>query len=123
MKKKIIFNVPKFDKDDLKNINNLISLKHYSGNGYFTNKCNKWLVKNLKCKESLLVHSCTAALEISAILLNIKAGDEIIMPSYTFVSTANAFVLRGAKIVFIDVDKKTLNINPKLIEKKNYKKN
>ena len=122
MKKKIIFNVPKFDKDDLKNINNLISLKHYSGNGYFTNKCNKWLVKNLKCKESLLVHSCTAALEISAILLNIKAGDEIIMPSYTFVSTANAFVLRGAKIVFIDVDKKTLNINPKLIEKKITKK-
>ena len=122
MKKKIIFNVPKFDKDDLKNINNLTSLKHYSGNGYFTNKCNEWLVKNLKCKESLLVHSCTAALEISAILLNLKAGDEVIMPSYTFVSTANAFVLRGAKIVFIDVDKKTLNINPKLIEKKITKK-
>ena len=122
MKKEIIFNVPKFDKDDLKNINNLTSLKHYSGNGYFTNKCNEWLVKNLKCKESLLVHSCTAALEISAILLNLKAGDEVIMPSYTFVSTANAFVLRGAKIVFIDVDKKTLNINPKLIEKKITKK-
>jgi len=122
MKKKIIFNVPKFEKYDLKNINNLISLKHYSGNGYFTNKCNQWLVKNLECKESLLVHSCTAALEISAILLNLKAGDEIIMPSYTFVSTANAFVLRGAKIVFIDVDKKTLNINPKLIEKKITKK-
>ena len=122
MKKKIIFNIAKFDKGDLKNINNLISLKHYSGNGYYTKKCNNWLVKNLKCKESLLVHSCTAALEISAILLNLKPGDEIIMPSYTFVSTANAFALRGAKIVFVDVDKETLNINPKLIEKKITKK-
>lgn len=120
--KKIIFNIPKFDQKDLKNINDLISLKHYSGNGYFTKKCNSWLVNNIKCKESLLVHSCTAALEISAILLDLKPGDEIIMPSYTFVSTANAFALRGARIVYIDVDKKTLNINSNLIEKKITKK-
>lgn len=122
MEKKIIFNNPEVVGSEFKNIDKLSNFKHFSGNGYFTNKCNNWLVKNLKCEESLLVHSCTAALEISAILLNLKPGDEIIMPSYTFVSTANAFALRGAKIVFVDIDEETLNIIPKLIEKKITKK-
>ena len=122
MKKKIIFNVPKVVGSEFRNINKLSNFKHYSGNGYFTNKCSSWLVKNIKCKEALMVHSCTAALEICAILLNIKAGDEIIMPSYTFVSTANAFTQRGGKVVFVDINKKTLNIDENLIEKSITKK-
>jgi dTDP-4-amino-4,6-dideoxygalactose transaminase len=111
------FNQPSIVGDEIKNIKKLIKLKHYSGNGYFTKKCSDWLIKNIKCKEALLVHSCTAALEMCAILLNVKPHDEIIMPSYTFVSTANAFVLRGGKPVFVDIDPKTLNIDPNEIEK------
>ena len=122
MKKKIIFNIPKLAGSEFRNINKLSNFKHYSGNGYFTKKCSSWLVKNINCKEALMVHSCTAALEICAILLNIKAGDEIIMPSYTFVSTANAFTQRGGKVVFIDINKKTLNIDENLIEKSITKK-
>jgi dTDP-4-amino-4,6-dideoxygalactose transaminase len=79
--------------------------------------CQKWLTKNIYCREALLVHSCTAALEMCAILINIKPKDEIIMPSYTFVSTANAFVLRGGVPVFIDIDPTTLNIDKNKIEK------
>ena len=117
--KKILFNIPYSTSQKIFKINNIKSQNHYSGSGsgFFTKKCTDWLIKNIKCKEALLVHSCTAALEMCAILLNIKPGDEIIMPSYTFVSTANAFVLRGGKPVFIDVDCKTLNIDPKNIEK------
>jgi len=116
---KILFNVPLSPHKEIFKINKIKSQNHYSGSGnaFFTKKCTDWLKKNIKCKEALLVHSCTAALEMCAILLNIKPGDEIIMPSYTFVSTANAFVLRGGKPVFIDVDCKTLNIDPKNIEK------
>jgi len=113
----ISFNQPSIVGDEIKNIKKLLKLKHYSGNGYFTKKCTDWLIKNIKCKEALLVHSCTAALEMCAILLNIKPQDEIIMPSYTFVSTANAFVLRGGNPVFVDIDPKTLNIDPNEIEK------
>lgn len=117
--KKILFNVPYLTGQKIFKINNLKSQNLYSGSGsgFFTKKCTDWLIKNIKCKEALLVHSCTAALEMCSILLNIKPGDEIIMPSYTFVSTANAFVLRGGKPVFVDVDYKTLNIDPKNIEK------
>ncbi len=100
--------------------NNLLRLKknnHFSSNGQFTKKCEQWLKNNIKCKEALLVHSCTAALEMCALLLNIKAGDEIIMPSYTFVSTANAFVLRGGVPIFVDIETETLNIDPNKIEK------
>ena len=100
-----------------KNINKIIQLNNYSANGYFSKKSSKWLIKNLKVKDALLVHSCTAALEICALLLNIKKEDEIIMPSYTFVSTANAFVLRGGTPVFVDIDSETLNIDPNKIEK------
>ena len=110
--KKIPFNFPNV-LSDLKNISNL---KQFSSNGLISKKCINWLKKNLKCKDAILTHSCTAALEMCAFLLNIKEGDEIIMPSYTFVSTANAFVLRGAKPVFVDIDRSTCNINSLKIE-------
>jgi dTDP-4-amino-4,6-dideoxygalactose transaminase len=87
-----------------------------SGDGQFTAKCSEELVGISSSKKALLTHSCTAALEICAILSNIHAGDEIIMPSYTFVSTANAFVLRGGVPVFVDIRTDTLNINEKQIE-------
>jgi dTDP-4-amino-4,6-dideoxygalactose transaminase len=101
----------------LKNITVLKKYNYFSSNGIFTKQCGQWLKDNIKCKEALLVHSCTAALEMCAILLNIKKDDEVIMPSYTFVSTANAFVLRGGTPVFVDVDSETLNIDPNKIEK------
>lgn len=88
-----------------------------AGDGHFTNKCQKWLEKNLGTKKALLTPSCTSALEMAAILADIQPGDEIIMPSYTFVSTANAFVLRGGVPVFVDIRPDTLNIDEKLIEK------
>lgn len=87
-----------------------------SGDGFYTHKCEYWLESKLKSKKVLLTHSCTAALEMSAILIEISEGDEVILPSYTFVSTANAFVLRGAKPVFVDIRSDTLNINEELIE-------
>jgi dTDP-4-amino-4,6-dideoxygalactose transaminase len=114
--KKIYFNVPIITNYKV-NIHKIAQLKNYSSNGYFSKKCSKWLIKNLKTKDALLVHSCTAALEMCALLLKIQQGDEIIMPSYTFVSTANAFVLRGGIPVFVDIDSKTLNIDPSKIEK------
>jgi dTDP-4-amino-4,6-dideoxygalactose transaminase len=110
--KTIKFNNPLFIRDQYKSLNKLAISQHYSSGGEFTNKCSAWLKKNIKCKEALLVHSCTAALEMCALLINIKEGDEIIMPSYTFVSTANAFVLRGGKPVFVDIDPDTCNIDP-----------
>jgi dTDP-4-amino-4,6-dideoxygalactose transaminase len=112
--KKIYFNLQTLVHNEIRNIK---KLKHYSSAGYFSNKCSDWLIKNINCKEALLVHSCTAALEMCALLLKIMQGDEIIMPSYTFVSTANAFVLRGGIPVFVDIDSKTLNIDPNKIEK------
>jgi dTDP-4-amino-4,6-dideoxygalactose transaminase len=117
--KKIHFNIPHCSNDELLNIKKIKFTNHYSGSGnaFFSKKCSEWLIKNIKCKEALLVHSCTAALEMCAILLNIGPGDEIIMPSYTFVSTANAFVLRSGKPVFVDIDSKTLNIDHQKIEK------
>ena len=88
-----------------------------AGDGNYTNKCSKWLETLTGAHKVLLTTSCTAALEMAAILINIKPGDEVIMPSYTFVSTANAFVLRGAIPVFIDVYENDLNINVENIEK------
>ena len=114
--KYIPFNFPYCGKKEIENIKKLSSLQYYSANGYFTKKCSEWIIKNIQCKEALLVHSCTAALEMCALLLNIKKGDEIIMPSYTFVSTANAFVLRGGMPVFVDIDPLTSNIDPKKIK-------
>lgn len=89
---------------------------HLSGDGPFTKRCHAWLEGNTGAAKALLTHSCTAALEMSALLLDLVPGDEVIMPSYTFVSTANAFVLRGAVPVFVDVRADTLNIDERLIE-------
>ncbi len=87
-----------------------------AGDGKYTKLCSAWMEEKFNAPKVLLTTSCTAALEMSAILLDIKEGDEVIMPSYTFVSTANAFVLRGAKIVFVDIRPDTMNIDEKLIE-------
>ena len=87
-----------------------------AGDGPFTKRCHSWIEKRTGCSKALLTHSCTAALEMAALLLDIQRGDEIIMPSYTFVSTANAFVLRGGVPVFVDIREDTLNIDEKLIE-------
>ncbi|QAY87759.1 dTDP-4-amino-4,6-dideoxygalactose transaminase [Pseudomonas arsenicoxydans] len=87
-----------------------------AGDGSFTKRCHQWIEQNTGCNTALLTHSCTAALEMAALLLDIQPGDEVILPSYTFVSTANAFVLRGAIPVFVDIRTDTLNLDEKLIE-------
>jgi len=112
----IQFNKPYFTNKEIIKIENCLSNIHLSGDGSFTKKCHDWLEQNTSSKKALLTHSCTAALEMAAILANIKPGDEIIMPSYTFVSTANAFVLRGGIPVFVDIRPDTLNIDENLIE-------
>src|SRR3954468_11325289 len=84
---------------------------HLSGDGPFTKRCHAWLEKTTGTRRALLTHSCTGALEMAALLLDIAPGDEVIMPSFTFVSTANAFVLRGAVPVFVDIHPDTLNID------------
>lgn len=98
-------------------IEEAIRSRDLSGDGPFTKKCHQWFEEHLQCEKALLTPSCTAALEMAAILIDIQPGDEVIMPSYTFVSTANAFVLRGAKIVFVDIRPDTMNIDESLIEK------
>ena len=87
-----------------------------AGDGPFTKQCQQWIEDTTHCSKSLLTHSCTAALELAALAINIQPGDEVIMPSFTFVSTANAFVLRGAVPVFVDIRPDTLNIDETLIE-------
>src|SRR5664279_6062710 len=84
---------------------------HLSGDGPFTKRCHQWIEQQTGCARALLTHSCTSALDLAALLLDIKAGDEVILPSYTFVSTANAFVLRGAVPVFVDIREDTLNLD------------
>ncbi|PZV40507.1 dTDP-4-amino-4,6-dideoxygalactose transaminase [Mesorhizobium kowhaii] len=112
----IAFNRPHLTGREMLYIAEARAAQHLSGDGGFTKRCNAWLEEHLGCAKALLTHSCTAALEISALLLDITAGDEIIMPSYTFASTANAFVLRGAQPVFVDIREDTLNIDERLIE-------
>tara|TARA_B100000427_G_scaffold327155_1_gene337289 strand:+ start:14080 stop:15216 length:1137 start_codon:yes stop_codon:yes gene_type:complete len=114
---KIKFNEPTSTGDEMSFLNDVISQNKLSGDGPYGKKCEEWFEKKLKCNRALLTPNCTQALEMAALLIGIKEGDEIIMPSYTFVSTANAFVLRGAKIVFVDIRKDTMNIDEKLIEK------
>jgi dTDP-4-amino-4,6-dideoxygalactose transaminase len=89
---------------------------HLSGDGVFTKRCHQWIEQRTGCAKALLTHSCTSALDMAALLLDLKSGDEVIMPSFTFVSTANAFVLRGAVPVFVDIREDTLNLNERLIE-------
>ncbi len=112
----INFNVPPFSGDETKYIAEAIRNKKICGDGEFTKKCNLFFEKQAGTTKALLTTSCTHALEMAAILSDIKAGDEVIMPSYTFVSTADAFVGRGAKIVFVDIRPDTMNIDEKLIE-------
>ncbi|QOP40821.1 dTDP-4-amino-4,6-dideoxygalactose transaminase [Sulfurimonas marina] len=110
------FNKAPFTGNEEKYILESINSDKISGDGEFTKKCHKWFEEKLQCKKALLTTSCTHALEMAALLLNIQDGDEVIMPSYTFVSTANAFVLRGAKIVFVDIRPDTMNIDESKIE-------
>ncbi|WP_054693727.1 dTDP-4-amino-4,6-dideoxygalactose transaminase [Syntrophomonas palmitatica] len=112
----IPFNMPLILGKEIYYIKQVLSNQKLSGDGPFTKKCNTWLEENFGCKKALLTTSCTHALEMAAILAKIQPGDEVIMPSYTFVSTANAFVLRGAKIVFIDIRPDTMNMDENLIE-------
>jgi len=112
----IPFNKPYLTGKELHYISEAHARGQLSGDGYFTKKCNAWLEEKTGCHKALLTHSCTAALEMAAILADIQPGDEVIMPSYTFVSTANAFVLRGGVPVFVDIREDTLNIDERLIE-------
>jgi dTDP-4-amino-4,6-dideoxygalactose transaminase len=114
--KNIKFNEPLITGDELTKIRDVLSNNKYSGDGVFTKKVNTWFEDIFKGSKALLTTSCTHALEMAAILINLKEGDEVIMPSYTFVSTANAFVLRGAKIVFVDIRPDTMNIDESKIE-------
>lgn len=112
----IPFNKPYLTGLEQANLQTALTNRKLSGDGPFTKVCSAWLETNLKTKRALLTHSCTAALEMAAILCDLQPGDEVIMPSYTFVSTANAFVLRGAVPVFVDIRPDTLNIDETLIE-------
>jgi len=111
----VSFNKPYHSEKEIENIIDSFERGKTSGDGYYTKLCNEWFLKNTG-KKILLTHSCTAALEMTAVLMDAQAGDEVIMPSYTFVSTANAYVLRGLKPVFVDIRPDTLNIDENLIE-------
>ncbi len=112
----IPFNRPYTTGRELAYIREAMEALHLSGNGGFTRRCQAWLEEHTGSPKALLTHSCTAALELAALLAGIEPGDEVILPSYTFVSTANAFVLRGAVPVFVDVRPDTLNLDERKIE-------
>ena len=113
---RIPFNKPTLVGAELRYLQDAIGRGHISGDGWYTRRCEKLLEAELGVERALLTTSCTHALEMSALLLDIAPGDEVIVPSFTFVSTANAFVLRGAHIVFSDIRPDTLNIDEKLLE-------
>ena len=115
-KMKITFNKPYMVGKELEYIQQAVNFGHISGNGPFTLKCHTYFEERWGFNKCLLTTSCTDALEMSALLLDIKPGDEVIMPSYTFVSTALAFVRQGAKIVFVDSRKEHPNLDENLIE-------
>ena len=112
----IPFNIPPYTGKEEQYIEEAICQKKICGDGKFTLKCNEWIESLGGISKALLTTSCTHALDLAAILCEVKPGDEVIMPSYTFVSTANAFVLRGAVPVFVDIRPDTMNIDEKLIE-------
>ncbi len=114
--KPIPFNKPFIIGRELSLINDAVAGGHLSGDGAYTRLCHCWFEEKLGCHKALLTHSCTGALEMAATLADLAPGDEVILPSYTFVSTANAFVLRGAVPVFVDIREDTLNIDETLIE-------
>jgi dTDP-4-amino-4,6-dideoxygalactose transaminase len=113
----IPFNCPGLVGKEFEYIRQALTNMHLSGNGPFTKKCQTWLEEQIGCPEVLLTHSCTAALEMAAILLEIQPGDEVIVPSFTFVSTVNAFVLRGAQPIFSDIRPDTLNLDETQLER------
>ena len=112
----IPFNRPYMTGRELDYIAEAHAKGHLAGDGVFTKRCHAWLERTTGTARALLTHSCTAALEMAALLLDLEAGDEVIMPSFTFVSTANAFVLRGAVPVFVDIRPDTLNLDEALVE-------
>lgn len=112
----INFNVPPFTGKEMEYIRQAVENQKICGDGVFTRKCNEWIEQRTKTNKCLLTTSCTHALEMAALLADIRPGDEVIMPSYTFVSTADAFVLRGAEIVFVDIRPDTMNIDETKIE-------
>lgn len=112
----ISFNVPPHVGQEVRYIEKAIQNKKICGDGEFTKKCTCWFEEKTNTARFLLTTSCTHALEMAALLCGIKEGDEVIMPSFTFVSTADAFVLRGAKVVFVDIRPDTMNIDENLIE-------
>ena len=113
---KIPFNIPPVVGTEAAFIEDAIKKRKLCGDNYYTKECSKLIEEKYRAKKAFLTPSCTHALEMAALLCDIKPGDEVIMPSFTFVSTANAFVLRGAKIVFVDIRPDTQNIDEKLIE-------
>lgn len=112
----IRFNVPPYTGKEIEYMQEAIALQKICGDGEFTRKCSEWMEKRFHTPKALLTTSCTHATEMAALLLDIKPGDEVIMPAYTFVSTADAFVMRGAKAVFIDIRPDTMNMDESLIE-------
>lgn len=115
--KQIKFTIPFISGKEIDNIKSLEISKKYAGDGEFTKLCSDYISNKFSVKKTLLTTSCTHALEMAALLIDVKEGDEVIIPSYTFVSTANAFVLRGAKIIFVDIDSNTLNIDLDSVER------
>lgn len=112
---RIPFNRPRLTGKEYEYMREAVSNLHLAGNGPFTKRCQQWLEQRVGSAKALLTHSCTAALEMAALLAEVGPGDEVIMPSFTFVSTANAFVLRGATPVFVDIRPDTLNIDERRI--------
>lgn len=115
--KPIPFNRPAITGREIEYIKEVVLSGRLSGDHEFTRKCNSWFENRTKTKKALLTTSCTHALEMAAVLIDLKENDDVIMPSFTFSSTANAFILRGAKVVFIDIRPDTMNIDEKLIER------
>src|SRR5689334_10670561 len=117
MRSLVPFNIPGFVGTEQANIAESMRREHVSGDGFFGKKCEKALEELTGAGRALLTTSCTHALEMSALLLDLKPGDEVIVPAYTFVSTVNAYVLRGAKPVFADIREDTLNLDEQKLDR------
>ena len=115
--KSISFNKQDLQGKELDYISEALNNRHVSGDGFFTRKSSSLLEKKLNVVKALITTSCTHALEMTSLLIDLKPGDEVIIPSFTFVSTVNAFVLRGIKPIFADIRRDTLNLDESLLEK------
>ena len=111
------YNRPPVLGREIEYVQDALQRRHFSGDGHYTHLCQEWFTTRLQASSTRLTHSCTAALEMAAILADVGPGDEVVMPSFTFVSTANAFVLRGATPVFVDIDPDTLDLDPDQLER------